>query len=46
MTDQDIIDYFDSRFQAVDTWDDATVAEIARMSGKSVSYVEHLLMGS
>ena len=39
MTDQDIIDYFDSHF-------DATIAEIAHMSGKSVSYVKRILMGS
>ncbi len=38
MTDQDIIDYFDSHLNA-------TVAEIARMSGKSVTYVKRLLMG-
>ena len=38
MTDQDIIDYFDSHF-------DATISEIARMSGRSVAYVKRLLMG-
>ena len=38
MTDQDIIDYFDSHF-------DATIAEIALMSGRSVAYVKRLLMG-
>ena len=38
MTDQDIIDYFDSHF-------DATISEIAQMSGRSVAYVKRLLMG-
>lgn len=38
MTDQEIIDYFDSHF-------DATVFVIAQMSGRSVAYVKRLLMG-
>jgi|DEB0MinimDraft_6_1074348.scaffolds.fasta_scaffold45755_4 lambda repressor-like predicted transcriptional regulator len=38
MTDQDIIDLFDST--------NITLAELSRRSGKSVSYLKSILMGT
>jgi hypothetical protein len=38
MTDQEIIEYFDSHLNA-------TLVEISYLSGRSVAYIKRLLMG-